>query len=55
MTGSDCLHVTVADHVADVRLHRPDKLNAMNGGLCTALIEAGAALAADPEGRGGVL
>ncbi len=49
------LKITVSDHVADVRLDRPDKLNAMNGALCTSLIEAGAALAADRSVRAVVL
>ncbi len=49
------LRITVADQVADVRLDRPDKLNAMSGAVCTSLIDAGRALADDPTIRAVVL
>lgn len=38
-------------HVADVRLNRPDKLNALDLPMFEALIEAGRRLAADPDVR----
>jgi enoyl-CoA hydratase/carnithine racemase len=41
--------------VADVRLNRPDKLNALDTGMFVALVEAGARLAADPTVRAVVL
>jgi enoyl-CoA hydratase/carnithine racemase len=41
--------------VADVRLNRPDKLNALDTDMFVALVEAGARLAADPSVRAVVL
>ncbi len=41
--------------VADVRLDRPDKLNALDGHLVGGLVEVGAELAADPSVRAVVL
>lgn len=49
--------VTVSlDHgVADVRLNRPDKLNALDGAMFEALVATGTQLAADPSLRAVVL
>ena len=53
--------VTVDDGVADVRLNRPDKLNALDAAMFDAILRAGEQIAADPgirvvvlsgEGRG---
>jgi enoyl-CoA hydratase/carnithine racemase len=41
--------------VADVRLNRPDKLNALDSEMFVALVDAGATLAADPSVRAVVL
>ncbi|MBV8105016.1 MAG: crotonase/enoyl-CoA hydratase family protein [Hyphomicrobiales bacterium] len=38
---SDRVSIAIADHVADVRLDRPDKLNALDSAMFEALIEAG--------------
>src|SRR6202451_3033801 len=42
---NDRISITVADAIADVRLNRPDKLNALDGDMFNALSEASAALA----------
>src|ERR1700727_3129657 len=42
---NDRVSVTVADAIADVRLNRPDKLNALDADMFRALREASAALA----------
>ena len=47
--------VTVADHVAEVRLDRPDKLNALDPPMFEALIEAGERLRRAPALRAVVL
>jgi len=47
--------VTVDGGVADVRLNRPDKLNALTQQLMAGLVEAGTTLAADPAVRAIVL
>ncbi|HEX6419613.1 MAG TPA: crotonase/enoyl-CoA hydratase family protein [Acidimicrobiales bacterium] len=52
---SDRVTVTVADGVADVRLNRPDKLNALDGDMFVALADAGARLARDASVRAVVL
>lgn len=41
--------------VADVRLNRPDKMNALDGAMFDALVDTGAALAADSSVRAVVL
>lgn len=48
---SDRVTIEIRDGVADVRLNRPDKLNAVDPPMFTALVEAGARLAADPSVR----
>jgi enoyl-CoA hydratase/carnithine racemase len=47
--------VTVADGVADVRLNRADKLNALDRAMLAALVRAGRQLADDDEVRAVVL
>jgi enoyl-CoA hydratase/carnithine racemase len=44
---SDRIKVTVSDGVADVRLDRPDKLNALDPAMFAALVETADALAGD--------
>lgn len=52
---SDRVTVQLHGHVADVRLNRADKLNALDYGMFTALIETGRALAKTPGVRAVVL
>jgi enoyl-CoA hydratase/carnithine racemase len=53
--SSDRVTVAVVDGVADVRLNRPDKLNALDPAMFVAIAEAGAQVAADPAVRAVVL
>jgi enoyl-CoA hydratase/carnithine racemase len=48
---SDRVTIQVLDGVADVRLNRPDKLNALDGEMIAAIVDAGATVAADPSVR----
>lgn len=50
-TDSERVSVTITDGVADVRLNRPDKRNALDGAMFLAIAEAGARVAEDPEVR----
>ncbi|MEO7556015.1 MAG: enoyl-CoA hydratase-related protein, partial [Acidimicrobiales bacterium] len=52
---SDRVSVSVDGGVADVRLNRPDQLNAFDLGMFSALIDAGEALKADTAVRAVVL
>lgn len=52
---SDRVTVSVADGVADVRLNRGDKLNALDPAMFVAIAETGARLAADSSVRAVVL
>jgi enoyl-CoA hydratase/carnithine racemase len=52
---SDRVRCTITDGVADVRLNRPDKLNALDMAMFDALIETGEGLKADPSVRAVVL
>ena len=52
---SDRVKVTVEGGVADVRLDRPEKINALDPAMFAALAEAGEALKADPAVRAVVL
>ncbi|MFC6887306.1 MULTISPECIES: crotonase/enoyl-CoA hydratase family protein [Actinomadura] len=52
---TDRVSLTVHDGVADVRLNRPDKLNALDMATFEALAETGDAIAADPSVRAVVL
>jgi enoyl-CoA hydratase/carnithine racemase len=49
--GSDAVVYTVIDGVADVRMNRPDKLNAVNQAMFKGLGDVGDAIAADPSVR----
>jgi enoyl-CoA hydratase/carnithine racemase len=51
----DRVTVTLAQGVADVRLNRPDKLNALDGAMFDALVEAGRGLAGERGLRAVVL
>ena len=52
---SDRVTVHIDGGVADVRLNRPDKLNALDGDMFVALVDAGARLAKDTAVRAVVL
>ena len=52
---SDRVTVQITDGVADVRLNRPDKLNALDGDMFMALVDASARLARDASVRAVVL
>lgn len=53
--ASDRVTVTIEAGVADVRLNRPGKLNALDGRLIAAIVEAGEALKGDRSVRAVVL
>lgn len=48
---SDRISVSLADGIADVRLNRPDKLNALDQAMFQAICDAGEALKSDPSVR----
>ncbi|MEJ7583919.1 MAG: crotonase/enoyl-CoA hydratase family protein [Acidimicrobiales bacterium] len=48
---SDRVAMTVADGVADVRLDRPEKLNALDGAMFSALVDAAEQLSREPRVR----
>jgi enoyl-CoA hydratase/carnithine racemase len=48
---SDRVSLTITDGVADVRLNRPDKMNALDGDMFAALEETGEKLKVDPTVR----
>ncbi|MHB1444125.1 MAG: crotonase/enoyl-CoA hydratase family protein [Acidimicrobiales bacterium] len=52
---SDRVSVEMSGHVADVRLNRPEKMNALDPAMFAAIVEAGEALRADPSVRAVVL
>ena len=52
---SDRVTVDITDGVADVRLNRPEKMNALDNEMFSALIDAGATLKTDPSVRSVVL
>jgi enoyl-CoA hydratase/carnithine racemase len=52
---TDRVSVQIEDHVADVRLSRPDKMNALDAAMFEALIETGRKLATEPQVRAVVL
>lgn len=52
---SDRVAVSIENGVADVRLNRPEKMNALDPGMFRALVTTGKALAADPSVRAVVL
>jgi enoyl-CoA hydratase/carnithine racemase len=48
---SDRVLTTIEDGIADVRLNRPDKLNALDGAMFQAIVDAGEALKGDRSVR----
>ncbi|WP_297653800.1 enoyl-CoA hydratase-related protein [Pseudonocardia sp.] len=52
---TDRVQCRIADGVADVRLDRPEKLNALDDAMSTVLTDAGAALRDEPGLRAVVL
>ena len=48
---SDRVSIAIEGGVADVRLNRPDKLNAVDAAMFSGLVEAGESLKADPSVR----
>jgi len=50
-TMSDRTSITIADGIADVRLNRPDKVNALDGAMFQAIADAGERLKGDPSVR----
>jgi enoyl-CoA hydratase/carnithine racemase len=52
---SDRVSVQIEGHVADVRLNRADKMNALDAAMFQALIETGRKLATEPQVRAVVL
>ena len=52
---SDRVQIDIDDGVADVRLDRPDKMNALDTAMFVAIAEAGERVAADPSVRAVVL
>jgi enoyl-CoA hydratase/carnithine racemase len=52
---SELVKITVKDHVADVRLNRPEKYNALSPQMFQAIIEAGKAVVKDTSVRAVVL
>ena len=49
------IHIDVQDGIADVRLDRPEKLNALDSAMFRSLVEAGESLAGDRSLRAVVL
>jgi enoyl-CoA hydratase/carnithine racemase len=52
---AELVRITIKDHVADVRLNRPDKYNALSPQMFQAIIEAGQGVAKDTSIRAVVL
>ena len=52
---SDRVAITISNGIADVRLNRPDKLNALDGAMFQGIVDAGESLKADAAVRGVVL
>jgi enoyl-CoA hydratase/carnithine racemase len=48
---SDRVALTIINGIADVRLDRPDKLNALDGAMFQAIVDAGESLKGDPSVR----
>mgnify|MGYP006205876177 CR=1 FL=1 len=55
MTSNDRVIVTIENGVADVRLNRPEKMNALDGAMFKALVDTGERLKHDPSVRAVVL
>lgn len=52
---AELVTIEIQDHIADVRLNRPEKMNALNGELWKAITDAGERLSDDREIRAVVL
>lgn len=52
---SELVKISIANHVADVRLNRPEKYNSLNPDMFKAIIEAGQTVAEDTSVRAVVL
>ncbi|MCU1498697.1 MAG: enoyl-CoA hydratase/isomerase [Acidimicrobiales bacterium] len=52
---SDRVSIEVRDGIADVRLNRPEKMNALDGAMFRAIVDAGDQVAANPSVRAVVL
>jgi enoyl-CoA hydratase/carnithine racemase len=52
---SDLVTIEIQDHIADVRLNRPEKMNALNQGMWKAITQAGEQLSDNREVRAVVL
>jgi enoyl-CoA hydratase/carnithine racemase len=48
---SDRIALSISNGIADVRLNRPDKLNALDGAMFQGIVDAGEALKGDPAVR----
>jgi len=48
---SDIVTIEKNDHIAHVKLNRPEKINALNAEMYTAIVDAGKAVAADTAVR----
>lgn len=55
MTSNDRVIVTIENGVADVRLNRPEKMNALDAAMFKALVDTGERLKHDPSVRAVVL
>lgn len=55
MTGFSCLDVTISDHIANIRLNRPHKANALDGVLWHEIGDIFEQVDQDPEVRVAVL
>jgi len=53
--GNQRIALTIEDGVAEVRLNRPDKMNALDPAMFAALVETGTRLAREPDLRAVVL
>ncbi len=52
---ADLVTIEIQDHIADVRLNRPEKMNALNQGMWKAITEAGEQLSENRQVRAVVL
>ncbi len=52
---SEIVTIDIQDHIADVRLNRPEKMNSLNPGMFEAIVDAGQQLEADKSIRAIVL
>jgi len=55
MSDEQRVTITIDDHVADVRMNRPDKINALDGAQFAAIVDAGESLKKEADVRAVVL